>query len=197
MERSRIIAQSCADRLTALLTATLTAVLTDEIAACSGRVCALRQLTATLTGLLTATLTDPGHSPVSRGVRSECRGSWTWLSERPGLRKPCSFSPPVSVAVSSAVSPWAQHRRRPARKERRKCATRNQPALSRPRASAVISQLTSACRSGCGPAPSRLEDRSRVRRGKELASATEGEFTSAAGALSSQAAQGHVEPRCL
>jgi hypothetical protein len=42
VERSRIIAQSCADRLTALLTATLTAVLTDEIAACSGRVSVLR-----------------------------------------------------------------------------------------------------------------------------------------------------------
>ena len=43
------MAQLCADRLTALLTGLLTAVLTDELAARSGRVCALRQLTATLT----------------------------------------------------------------------------------------------------------------------------------------------------
>jgi hypothetical protein len=75
VERSRIMARLCADQLTALLTA----VLTDELAACSGRVCALRQLTATLTatltGLLTATLTDPGHSPVNGGARSNCRGS--------------------------------------------------------------------------------------------------------------------------
>ena len=67
------------DRLTALLTGLLTAVLTDEIAARSGRVSVLRQLTATLTatltGLLTATLTDPGHSPVNGGARSNRRGS--------------------------------------------------------------------------------------------------------------------------
>src|ERR1039458_1553008 len=69
VERSRIMARWCADRLTALLTGTLTAVLTDELAGRSGRVFTLRQLTATLTatltGLLTATLTDPGHSPVN------------------------------------------------------------------------------------------------------------------------------------
>ena len=41
------MAQLCADRLTALLTGLLTAVLTDELAARSGRVCVLRQLTAT------------------------------------------------------------------------------------------------------------------------------------------------------
>ena len=59
--------------LTATLTGLLTAVLTDELAARRGRVYTLRQLTATLTGLLTATLTGPGHSPVSRGARSESR----------------------------------------------------------------------------------------------------------------------------
>ncbi len=75
-ERSRAIAQWCADRLTAPLTATLTAVLTDEIAGrflrsaiTQGRVCAHRQLTATLTATLTGTLTAPGQSPVSRRTR--------------------------------------------------------------------------------------------------------------------------------
>jgi hypothetical protein len=79
-ERSRAIAQWCADRLTAPLTApltaTLTAVLTDEIAGrffrstiTQGRVCAHRQLTATLTATLTGTLTAPGQSPVSRRAR--------------------------------------------------------------------------------------------------------------------------------
>jgi len=43
----------------------------------------------------------------------------------------------------------------------------------------------------------RLEDRSGARREQELAAATEGEFTTAARALSSQAAQGHVELRRL
>jgi hypothetical protein len=43
----------------------------------------------------------------------------------------------------------------------------------------------------------RLEDRSGARHEQELAAATEGEFTTAARALSSQAAQGHVELRRL
>jgi hypothetical protein len=42
-----------------------------------------------------------------------------------------------------------------------------------------------------------VEDRSGARRGQELAAATEGEFTTGARALSSQATQGHVEPRRL
>ncbi len=43
----------------------------------------------------------------------------------------------------------------------------------------------------------RLEDRSGARREQELAAATEGEFTTAARALLSQAAQCHVELRRL
>ena len=43
----------------------------------------------------------------------------------------------------------------------------------------------------------RLEDRSGARREQELAAATEGEFTTGARALSSQASQGHVELRRL
>jgi hypothetical protein len=43
----------------------------------------------------------------------------------------------------------------------------------------------------------RLEDRSGVPREQELAAATEGEFTTAARALSSLAAQGHAELRRL
>ena len=43
----------------------------------------------------------------------------------------------------------------------------------------------------------RLADRSGARREQELAAATEGEFTTGARALSSQAAQGHVELRRL
>jgi hypothetical protein len=42
-----------------------------------------------------------------------------------------------------------------------------------------------------------VEDRSGARREQELAAATEGEFTTGARALSSQASQGHVEPRRL
>ena len=92
------------------------------------------------------------HSNTHRTTHSNTHRSWSqpceWrgsiessrlmigLSGRPGLRKPRRISPPVSVAVSvavrSAVSPWAQHHRRPARKERRKCATRNQPAADPP-----------------------------------------------------------------
>jgi hypothetical protein len=43
----------------------------------------------------------------------------------------------------------------------------------------------------------RLKDRSGARREQELAAATEGEFTTAARALSSQAPQRHVELRRL
>ena len=43
----------------------------------------------------------------------------------------------------------------------------------------------------------RLEDRSVARREQELAAASEGELTTGARALSSQAAQGHVELRRL
>jgi len=43
----------------------------------------------------------------------------------------------------------------------------------------------------------RLKDRSGARREQELAAATEGEFTTGARALSSQASQGHVELRRL
>ncbi len=42
-----------------------------------------------------------------------------------------------------------------------------------------------------------LKNRSGARRERELAAATEGKLTTAARALSSQAAQGHVEPRRL
>ena len=42
-----------------------------------------------------------------------------------------------------------------------------------------------------------VEDRSGARREHELAAATEGEFTTGARALSSQASQGHVELRRL
>ena len=43
----------------------------------------------------------------------------------------------------------------------------------------------------------RLADRSGARREQELAAASEGEFTTGARALSSQASQGHVELRRL
>jgi len=43
--------------------------------------------------------------PCEWRARSERRGYMIGLSGRAGLRKPLSLSPPVSVAVSSAVSP--------------------------------------------------------------------------------------------
>jgi len=62
VEQNRAIARWCADRLTALLTATLTAMLTYEPAG--------RFLQVGLTATLTATLTAPGHGPGSGRARS-------------------------------------------------------------------------------------------------------------------------------
>ena len=75
-EGSRAIAQWCADRLTAPLTATLTDGLAGRFLRFDHhavRLCAARGLAATLTGLLTATLTGGEICAVSCGARTPSR----------------------------------------------------------------------------------------------------------------------------